>query len=96
MKSPQNGAYVQHFQYGLGVVMRSDSEYTDIDFDLHGMKKFLTATVVLEHPEGTPPRRRSSEEGSDERARDTRGPEMRQDHPSAVPGLPVKRNGPRV
>ena len=36
MKALQNGAYVQHFQYGLGVVMRSDSEYTDIDFDLHG------------------------------------------------------------
>jgi hypothetical protein len=58
MKALQNGAYVQHFQYGLGVVMRSDSEYTDIDFDLHGMKKFLTAIVVLEHAEGTPPRRR--------------------------------------
>lgn len=58
MKALQKGAYIQHFQYGLGVVMQSDSEYTDIDFDLHGMKKFLTAIVVLERAEGTPPRRK--------------------------------------
>jgi hypothetical protein len=58
VKALQKGAYIQHFQYGLGIVMQSDSEYTDIDFDLHGMKKFLTAIVVLEPAEGTPPRRR--------------------------------------
>jgi len=60
MKAFQEGAYIQHFQYGLGVVTHSNSEYTDIDFDLHGMKKFLTAVVVLEHAEGTPPRRRKT------------------------------------
>ena len=60
MKALQKGAYIQHFQYGLGVVMQSNSEYTDIDFDLHGMKKFLTAIVVLEQAEGTPPRRRKT------------------------------------
>ena len=60
MKALQKGAYIQHFQYGLGVVTQSDSEYTDIDFDLHGMKKFLTAIVVLEPAEGTPPRRRKA------------------------------------
>jgi hypothetical protein len=58
MKALQKGAYIQHFQYGLGVVTQSDSEYTDIDFDLHGMKKFLTAIVVLDPAEGTPPPRR--------------------------------------
>jgi hypothetical protein len=60
MKAFQEGAYIQHFQYGLGVVTQSNSEYTDIDFDLHGMKKFLTSIVVLEHAEGTPPRRRKT------------------------------------
>ena len=44
-------------QRGLGVVTQLDSEYTDIDFYLHGMKKSLTAIVVLEHAEGIPPRR---------------------------------------
>ena len=58
MKALQKGAYIQHSQYGLGVITQSDSEYTDIDFDLHGMKKFLTAIVVLEHAEGTPPQRK--------------------------------------
>ncbi len=60
MKALQKGAYIQHFQYGLGIVIQSNSEYTDIDFDLHGMKKFLTAIVVLERAEGTPPRRRKT------------------------------------
>lgn len=60
MKALQKGAYIQHFQYGLGAVTESDSEYTNIDFDLRGMKKFLTAIVVLEHADGTPPRRRKT------------------------------------
>jgi hypothetical protein len=60
MKALQKGAYIQHFQYGLGVVTQSDSEYTDIDFDLHGMKKFMTAIVVLERAEGTPPKRKKT------------------------------------
>jgi hypothetical protein len=60
VKALPKGAYIQHCQYGLGVVTHSDSEDTDIDFDLHGMKKFLRAIVVLEHAEGTPPRRRKT------------------------------------
>jgi hypothetical protein len=58
MAAMQKGTYIKHFQYGLGVVMDSNSDYTNIDFDLHGMKKFLTSVVVVEHAEGTPPRRR--------------------------------------
>ncbi len=58
MKSLQKGAYIKHFQYGLGVVMQSDSDYTEIDFDLHGTKKFVTTIMVVEHAEGTPPPRR--------------------------------------
>ena len=58
MKALQIGAYIKHFQYGLGVVTESDSEYTDIDFDIHGMKKFVTTIMVVERAEGTPPSRR--------------------------------------
>ena len=58
MKALQEGAYIQHFQYGLGVVTESDSERTSIDFDLHGMKKFVTSLMVVTPAEGTPPKRR--------------------------------------
>jgi hypothetical protein len=58
MKALQIGAYIKHFQYGLGVVTESDSEHTDIDFDIHGMKKFVTTIMVVERAEGTPPSRR--------------------------------------
>ena len=58
MKALQEGAYIKHFQYGLGVVTESDYERTSIDFDLHGMKKFVTTIMVVEHAEGTPPARR--------------------------------------
>jgi len=58
LKALQKGAYIKHFQYGLGVVAESDSERTSIDFDLHGMKKFVTTIMVVEVAEGTPPPRR--------------------------------------
>ena len=58
MKALQKGAYIKHFQYGLGVVTESDSERTSIDFDLHGMKKFVTTIMVVELAEGTPPKRK--------------------------------------
>jgi hypothetical protein len=58
VKALQEGAYIKHFQYGLGVVTESDSERTSIDFDLHGMKKFVTSLMVVEPAEGTPPARR--------------------------------------
>lgn len=58
MKALQKGDYIRHFQYGLGVVTESNAERTDIDFDVHGMKKFVTTIMVVEHAEGTPPRRK--------------------------------------
>jgi hypothetical protein len=57
LKALQEGAYIKHFQYGLGVVTDSDSERTSIDFDLHGPKKFVTSIMVVELAEGTPPKR---------------------------------------
>ena len=59
MKALQEGAYIKHFQYGLGVVTESDADRTSIDFDLHGLKKFVTSIMVVEPAEGTPPKRRT-------------------------------------
>jgi len=57
VKAVQQGLYIKHFQYGLGVVTESDAERTTIDFDLHGIKKFVTSLMVVEPAEGTPPKR---------------------------------------
>ena len=57
MKALAEGLYIKHFQYGLGVVTDSDTERTSIDFDLHGLKKFVTSIMVVEPAEGIPPRR---------------------------------------
>jgi len=58
VKAVQQGLYIRHFQYGLGVVTESDTERTTIDFDLHGIKKFVTSLMVVDPAEGTPPKRR--------------------------------------
>lgn len=60
MKALQEGAYISHFQYGLGVVTESNSDRTSIDFDLHGMKKFVTGLMEVSPAEGTPPKRRKA------------------------------------
>ena len=57
MKALAEGLYIKHFQYGLGVITDSDSDRTSIDFDLHGLKKFVTSIMVVEPAEGTPPKR---------------------------------------
>ena len=57
MKALPEGQYIKHFQYGCGVIMESDAERTTIDFDLHGVKKFVTSIMVVDPAEGTPPKR---------------------------------------
>ncbi len=57
MKALAEGQYIKHFQYGCGVVTESDAERTTIDFDLHGIKKFVTSLMVVDPAEGTPPKR---------------------------------------
>ena len=57
MRALAEGLYIKHFQYGLGVVTESDAERTTIDFDLHGVKKFVTGLMVVDPAEGTPPKR---------------------------------------
>lgn len=60
MKVLAEGLYVKHFQYGCGVVTESNEERTSIDFDDHGLKKFVTSMMVVEPAEGTPPKRLGS------------------------------------
>jgi hypothetical protein len=60
MKVLAEGLYVKHFQYGCGVVTESNEERTSIDFDDHGLKKFVTSIMVVEPAEGTPPKRPGS------------------------------------
>jgi hypothetical protein len=59
MKGLAEGQYIKHFQYGLGVITETDkdSDRTSIDFDLYGMKTFVTSIMVVEPAEGTPPKR---------------------------------------
>jgi|ERR1700674_5049594 hypothetical protein len=57
VKALQKGQYIKHFQYGLGVITESDEERTSIDFDIHGIKKFVTSLMVVDPAEGTPPKR---------------------------------------
>jgi hypothetical protein len=56
------GQTIRHEQYGVGIVTESNVERTTIDFDNHGVKKFVTsiwtAELIGEPPvEGTPKRR---------------------------------------
>jgi hypothetical protein len=48
------GQTIKHEQYGLGTVTESNIERTTIDFDSHGVKKFVTSIWSAELV-GTPP-----------------------------------------
>ena len=55
MQILRQAQYLKHEQYGLGVVTTSNSERTTIDFDLHGVKKFVTGLLVAELLPGAAP-----------------------------------------
>ena len=57
MQSLTVGQYIKHFQYGCGIITGSDANRTTIDFDLHGIKTFVTTLMVVEPAEGVPPKR---------------------------------------
>ena len=59
MEVLQEGQYIKHEQYGMGVVTESDADRTTIDFKGHGKKKFVTSLMVAEligDPPPKPPR----------------------------------------
>jgi hypothetical protein len=58
------GQYVKHYRYGLGVVTESDRRQTSIDFDLHGLKRFVTTLMVVELSNLTPPFRVRAKHGA--------------------------------
>jgi len=60
VKALTEGLYIKHSVYGCGVVTQSDADRTTIDFDAHGIKKFVTSMMVVEMAEGTPPKRSGS------------------------------------
>jgi hypothetical protein len=57
VKALPKGKYIKHFLYGFGVITESNEDRTSIDFDIHGMKKFVTSLMVVDFAEGTPPKR---------------------------------------
>ena len=52
------GQYVRHSQYGLGTIVARDDERTTVDFDIAGLKKFVTSIATFEVAEGEPPKRK--------------------------------------
>jgi hypothetical protein len=52
------GQYIKHFQYGCGVIVKRDFDRTTIDFDVHGIKIFVTSLMTIEPADGIPPKRR--------------------------------------
>jgi hypothetical protein len=61
------GQTIRHQQYGNGIVTESNTERTTIDFDDHGLKKFVTsmwvAELIGEPPTEKPTRRRGRRKG---------------------------------
>jgi hypothetical protein len=65
------GQAVKHEQYGVGVVTESNNERTTIDFDNHGVKKFVTSIWTAEligEPPAQPPARRRGRRKSAKKA----------------------------
>lgn len=63
MQVLSEGQTIRHEQYGIGTVTESTTERTTIEFDNHGVKKFVTsiwtAEVIGDAPAERPKRRRS-------------------------------------
>jgi len=56
------GQTIKHEQYGIGTVTESNHDRTSVDFDNHGMKKFITSIWIAElvgEPIERPTRRRA-------------------------------------
>jgi len=63
MNAIPEGQYVKHYRYGMGVVTESDTRQTSIDFDLHGLRRFVTTLMVVELSSLTPPPRVRAKHG---------------------------------
>ena len=64
---------VLHEKYGLGVISELDQDYTVVEFDAHGPKKFITKLVSLAaSDEPKPKRRRRARSKTTEEASETK------------------------
>lgn len=59
MRKHVAGDRVAQPQYGPGTVIESNDRHTVIDFDDHGLRRFITAMVVLESSTTVAPPKRS-------------------------------------
>jgi len=55
MQVLKQNQYLRHAQYGLGVVSESNAQRTTIDFEQHGVKKFVTELMQFELLAGSAP-----------------------------------------
>ena len=60
MQILRESQYLKHGQYGLGVVTKSNADRTTIDFELHGVKKFVTSLLQAELLPGQAPSKTAS------------------------------------
>ncbi len=58
MKGFDKGDRVVHAQYGAGTLTDVNEHHTVIDFDEHGIRKFVTSIVILERTAIPAPERR--------------------------------------
>lgn len=63
MKAIPEGQYIKHYRYGMGIVTESDAQETSIDFDLCGLKRFVTTLMVVELSDLVPPKRVRAKHG---------------------------------
>jgi hypothetical protein len=66
------GQTIRHEQYGIGTVTESNTDRTTIDFDNHGVKRFVTsiwtAELIGEPPADRAPRRRGRRKAAAKKA----------------------------
>ena len=60
MKKFEVGSRVVQPTYGTGSIIAIEDAYTRIDFDEHGVKKFLTSMAKLEHTDEPAPASRKT------------------------------------
>jgi hypothetical protein len=52
------GQYVRHAKYGCGTIVTRDDDRTTVDFDLAGLKMFVTSLAAFEVAEGEAPKKK--------------------------------------
>ena len=71
MQILSEGQSIRHEQYGMGTVTESNLDRTTIDFDDHGVKRFVTSiwsAELIGEPPATPPTKRRGRRKSAKKA----------------------------